>query len=211
MQNNSITTDFYKWWWSVLNSTQCYYKLFKDQTDETWKTSLNVLWTKEALWYRFHNQNVTYSWTNSVTTFCSFRIKVNSNIWLWAYINQVWYIWKWWMCYNPLHINNTFVNASQFSNWSTWYVKDSWIVKWQWYHVAFWYNWTQAYCYVNWVKQVIVNSSSYRNDSTDEYRYILNYRWWETDITVSDFIKDTVDRESEIITAFNKTKSRFWY
>lgn len=210
VQTNSITTQF--WWWrDILSSTQCYYELFNNQTDKTGKTSLNVSLTKDSIWYRIHNQNVLFSWNNSVSTFCSFRIKVNSNIWQWDYINQVWYTWKWWMCYNPLHNNSEFVNQIQFGNWYTRYTKNSWIVKWTWYHVAFWFNWTQAYMYINWVKTVIVNSTSYRNTSGEEYRYILHYNWWETDITIADFIKDTVDRESDIITAFNKTKSRFWY
>ena len=197
----------------VLSSTQCYYPFQENNIDKTGKTSLSSWWTKETWWYRFQNTSLTFSWDDSVSTFCSFWIKVNSNIEQVSsdsWINGIWVTRKWAMCLNLNHKNSWFVNTIQFWDWSTWYKSGAWLTKWQWYHVAFWFNWSQAYMYINWIKTIIKTGSSYRNTSGD-YKYIINYQWWHAiDVVIADFIKDTVDRESDIIPFYNDSKSRYW-
>lgn len=203
VQTNSITAEF-EFNWKILDSTVCYYPFLENNSDVTWQTSLSNWWTKQSLWYRFSTSwNITF-WWNKLSVFSSFRIKPNS---IGSSGNAlVWPTDKWCNWYNISHSSN-FRNRAQFQTWWEWYCSptDLWIV-WQRMHIAVWFNWTEAYVYKNWVKEIIVSTTSYNEDiykslvqANSSYNFDIAY-----------FISDWIDRESEIVSAFNKTRSKFW-
>jgi hypothetical protein len=73
-------------------------------------------------------------------------------------------------------------------------------------HIAVWFNWTEAYVYKNWVKEIIVNTTSY--DETIYKAFVQSNSSFNFDVAY--FISDWIDRESEIVRAYNRTKSIFW-
>lgn len=203
MQSNSITTEF-EFNWKILDSTVCYYPFIENNSDASWQTSLSNWWTKQSLWYRFSTYwNITL-WWNKLSVFSSFRIKPNS---IGSSGNAlVWATDKWCNWYNIAHSWN-FRNRAQFQTWWNWYRSptDLWVV-WQRMHIAVWFNWTEAYVYKNWVKEIIVNTTSY--DETIYKAFVQSNSSFNFDVAY--FISDWIDRESEIVRAYNRTKSIFW-
>ena len=205
VQSWSVTTSF-EFNRSILDSTVCYFPFLENNTDKTWQTSLSSWWTKQTLWYRFSWSSEITLWWNKTSIFTSFRIKPNSiNAYEWNAL--VWPTDKWINWYNIAHTWN-FVNRAQFKTWWSWYRSptDLWTV-WQRMHLWLWFNWTEAYVYKNWVKEVIVSATSYEEVV---YKKFIIWNGWSYNFDIAYFIADWVDRESEIVNAFNRTKSKFW-
>lgn len=211
--------SIYKWiehddsTWLITDNTFCYYPFSENGNDSTWNTTLSTQWTKSTLWYTFNfngtaiNFNKTLSWTR----FCSFWFKWVS--WNTASNNlQIWVVWKWSMCLNYSHTWSWWTNSVQANNNSTWYKYGTVYTLWQRWHLAYWYNWTEYYVYVNWVKHVITTWTAPWS-SESESKFIWSQYTWSSyayNFIISDFILDKADRESEIVAHFNATKSLYW-
>jgi len=191
--------------WLILPTTVCYYPFIDNNTDATWQTTLSSWWTKQTLWYRFSWSSAITLWGNKLSVFSSFWIKPNS---IGRNANAlVWATDKWGSWYNVSHIGD-YRNCAQFKTWwGSWYKSSTLWTVWQWMHLALWFNWTQAYVYKNWVKQVIVETSTYADMDTKSF---LTSNGWEYNFDIAYFIADWTDREADIITFYNLTKSEFW-
>lgn len=199
--------------WDTSSSTFCYYPFSDNNTDSTWNTTLSAWWTKQTLWYNFNYSwtTINFSKTLTWTRFCSFRFKWIS--WDAASNNlQVGIIWIWRMCLNFSHTGSWYPKTIQSNIDGNW--QKYWPVYtiWQWVHLAYWYNWTEAYCYVNWVKTTIATWSTPWSSETESKFIGSQYTGsgYTYSFNIADFIIDTVDRESEIVPHFNATKSLYW-
>lgn len=193
-------------WMGVLPSTVCSYPFIENNTDLTWKTTLSSGGTKQTIGYKFSwTSDISYGSGGTATSiFASYRIKSNR-----AYGTNgnclIGGTEKWRMGYNLAHVGG-YQNAVQFSNW-TWYKSSTlWTVD-TWMHIAYWFNWTEAYVYKDWVKQVIATSTTYEEAVN---KYFIDRNWSQYDVTVAYFLIDWIDREGEIVPFFNETKSQFW-
>ena len=198
--------------WNILSSTICYYPLKNNNTDFTWNTTINKSGTKQAIGYEFTWTNDwvrTSAYTNQ-SAFLSARLYIKTPT-VWTSSSAPWwvgYLAKGKMRYNYIH--QWTPDCIQFNyNSSTWQNTRVYGVNNQWFHLAFWYNWTEAYYYKNWVKTIIQSTTSLvvasQNDVLILWADAASY-----DIILSDFIVDWVDRESEIVNYYNQTKSNYW-
>lgn len=200
--------------WDILSSTICYYPFKNNNTDLTWNTTLNKSGTKQTIGYEF-SSSTSNDWVytenySNMSTFLSARLYIKSPT-VWATSSAPWwigYLAKGKMRYNCIH--QATPDCIQFSyNSSTWKNTRVYGVNNQWFHLAFWFNWTEAYFYKNWVKTVIQSTTS-PTIASQTAVYLLWADSWGYDIIASDFLVDSVDRESEIVNYYNATKSKYW-
>lgn len=191
--------------WKPNDNTVIYFPFKDDALDHSWNwIVLSNTWTSQSLWYQFTSAS-SYSQTLTNLVFVSYYIKVVSNVWQNSYC-QVCTTRKWTMWYNVNHNDSSFRNCVQFgtSSW-TWYKETTGIVSWSWYHLAYWYDGSQAVMYVNWVKKVMYTGSSYRDQdaprltSDSWYTLILSEVIWESRCWTSD----------EVLLYYNRTKDNY--
>ena len=191
--------------WRILNSTLLYYPFEENNTDATGNTTLSNWGSKQTLWYTFSwSSDITYT-SSKESIFCSFRIKTNasgstsSNALIWCTD-------KWQMGYNQSHWW-WYINTVQFHDNNGRYKSWTLLSQWQWTHLAYWYNWTEAYVYKNWVKSIIQSTNNYVTTVTHN---LTKGNGGTYNFTIADRILDWVDRENEIVNHFEATKSIYW-
>ena len=185
------------------SNTVMYYPFEKDQLDKVGSSSISVAGTKENLWYTF-NSNWTMYLSNPPTNcrFISVLIKYNSANWAIAQWPTS-YIWC--MLYNFIHTVSSYSKAFQIQTWSsTWSLSSSQnTTNWVWYHMAFWYDGSNAQAYINWIKVWDVATSSYDAG--------IMYIWNQINETLSEYIWESVIwTETEITQYFNSIKDKYW-
>ena len=214
-QNNTekILKNIYigEYGWEPWSNTKFYYPLTDDQLDKVWSTSIPITWTKQTIWYTF---NFTWEYATALN---------NSNIW-------VWFISLW----SKFNNYNTFSGGHYYSQWvSTNYAEivynyahegatasrtfqwrtgnTDWVLSsqqdsptWSWFHMAYWFDWSKLYWYINWVKVREVTPGSTYTNSSISFGRLMN-------ITYSEVIWESVVRTAdEIQFYYNMTKKNYW-
>jgi len=206
--NVYIWTDYE---WQPWANTKFYYPLTDDQLDKVWWTSIPITWTKETLWYTFNftwsdatalnNSNLGVRFISYWANF-HYSNSTGASIFSQAVATNYAEVMYQFNHNTPTSAARTFQRRTGSASWSQSAQQNTSANTW--YHLAYWFDWTKLYWYINWVKVWEQTPSSTYDDTSVLFGRLMN-------ITYSEVIWESVVRTADkVLSYYNQTKSNYW-
>jgi hypothetical protein len=201
------TTKVRPSWWTPWSNTVLYYPFKDDILDKAWWTSISVSWTKKNIWYQFSttgivNLNNSDVWCKFISVWAELNWKASWNYHVQSPCTNYWIIlYNYYSYWSPQYQKKyqAYTNSSTIVSSNEYSLTDN-----QWYHLAYWWDGSKVYWYINWSK-----IWEYTTSSIYYYNKVQLLR--EMTITYSELIWETeMWSWDKILSYYNSTKSNYW-